>query len=246
MAPEAAVAEEERLRAEREVRKMFRRVSFFRFGGDGVEVDDVVVVVVVGPLCSSHHSPALSQLTTTTINNNKNNTPQQQQAAAAAASNANPLTEATLSKSRAAELDKLLNQTDLYTKFLSEQMESIEQKTEAEAAAEAAAAAAAAGGQGGKKGKKAGGKGGAAGARGGSAGPAGTAAAAAADAEKKRKRSADGLSPTQELLPLIEGELRDYQLRGKGCRDSFDLEGVEESLKPVVRILRKKRARKNH
>ena len=131
------------------------------------------------------------------------------QVAAAAASNANPLAEATLSKSRAAELDKLLNQTDLYTKFLSEQMDSIEQKTEAEAAAEAAATAAS--GSGGKKGKKAG-KG-----RPGSAGAAAASAtAAAADADKKRKRSADGLSPTQELLPLIEGELRDYQLRGKG------------------------------
>ena len=123
------------------------------------------------------------------------------------------MAEATLSKSRAAELDKLLNQTDLYTKFLSEQMESIEQKTEAEAAAEAAAAAAAGGG---KKGKKAG-KGGA-GAGGAASAAAAAAATAAADGDKKRKRSADGLSPTQELLPLIQGELRDYQLRGKGKR----------------------------
>lgn len=91
-------------------------------------------------------------------------------------------------------------------------MESIEQKTEAEAAAEAAAAGGA--GAGGKKGKK-GGKGGA------SASATATAAAAAA-ADKKRKRSADGLSPTQELLPLIQGELRDYQLRGKRERERVE------------------------
>jgi hypothetical protein len=93
-------------------------------------------------------------------------------------------------------------------------MESIEQKTEAEAAAEAAAAGGA--GAGGKKGKK-GGKGGA------SASATATAtAAAAAAADKKRKRSADGLSPTQELLPLIQGELRDYQLRGKRERERVE------------------------
>ena len=45
-----------------------------------------------------------------------------------------------LNASRAAQLDQLLNQTDLYTKFLTEQMESIEQKTEAEAAAAAGGA----------------------------------------------------------------------------------------------------------
>ena len=97
-------------------------------------------------------------------------------------------------------------------------MESIEQKTEAEAAAEAAAAGGGAG-AGGKKGKK-GGKGGA------SASATATAAAAAAD--KKRKRSADGLSPTQELLPLIQGELRDYQLRGKR-EERVERESVERS-----------------
>ena len=47
---------------------------------------------------------------------------------------------AILTSTKAAQLDHLLNQTDMYTKFLTEQMQSIEEKTEAEAAAEAAAA----------------------------------------------------------------------------------------------------------
>jgi hypothetical protein len=63
----------------------------------------------------------------------------EREAAAAALPFAAPA-EAVLTKTRADELDKLLNQTDLYTKFLSEQMESIEAKTEADAADAAAAA----------------------------------------------------------------------------------------------------------
>lgn len=77
--------------------------------------------------------------------------------------------EAVLTTTRAAQLDHLLNQTDMYTKFLSEQMASIEEKTEAEAAAEAAA--------------KAGGRGG----RAASAGP---------DPKKARTTSAGGGRPT--------------------------------------------------
>lgn len=60
MAPEAAVAEEERLRAEREVRDV--STSYFLvFGGD-VEVDDVVV----GPLFPfvAHHHQHLRVTTT--------------------------------------------------------------------------------------------------------------------------------------------------------------------------------------
>ena len=228
MAPEAAVAEEERLRAEREAVSRQSSVEFFLLSGSGNDLDVDIVVGVVGPLllcpalslpCSLLAHQQRCSLQKHTLKYHK----QQAAAAAAAASDANPpLAEATLTKDRAAELDKLLNQTDLYTKFLSEQMESIEQKTEAEAAAEAAAAAAAAAG-GGKKGKKAG-KGGAAAAGTGASAAVTTTAAADAAADKKRKRSADGLSPTQELLPLIDGELRDYQLRGKdvivlGLRD---------------------------
>lgn len=65
----------------------------------------------------------------------------EREAAAAALPYAAPA-EAVLTKTRADELDKLLNQTDLYTKFLSEQMESIEAKTEADAADAAATAGA--------------------------------------------------------------------------------------------------------
>jgi len=52
-----------------------------------------------------------------------------ERSAAPAAPPSNPL-EAVLTKSRAAELDKLLDQTDLYTQFLSEQMQSIEAKAD--------------------------------------------------------------------------------------------------------------------
>lgn len=210
------MAEEERLRAEREV-----RVLFFSSGDNTSTSTSSVPFPFLCPPpppplpCPLARSSPAKNAALFFFTRRHNETPQQQ-VAAAAASNAHPLAEATLSKSRAAELDKLLNQTDLYTKFLSEQMDSIEQKTEAEAATEASAAAAAAGG-GGKKGKKAG-KGGAAGA----ASAAAAATATAADAAKKRKRSAEGLSPTQELLPLIKGELRDYQLRGKRGNSSTE------------------------
>lgn len=63
----------------------------------------------------------------------------EREAAAAALPFAAPL-EAVLTKTRADELDKLLNQTDLYTKFLSEQMESIEAKTDGAVDANGAAA----------------------------------------------------------------------------------------------------------
>jgi len=87
--------------------------------------------------------------------------------------------DAVLTTDRAAQLDHLLNQTDMYTKFLSEQMQSIEEKTEAEAAAEAVA--------------KAGGVGPAAKkARKGSAGPARASAAGGANRGK-----APAVSPTE-------------------------------------------------
>ena len=63
----------------------------------------------------------------------------EREAAAAALPFAAPL-EAVLTKTRADELDKLLNQTDLYTKFLSEQMQSIEAKTDGAVEANGAAA----------------------------------------------------------------------------------------------------------
>ncbi len=52
-----------------------------------------------------------------------------------------------LDKGRFAQLDKLLNQTDMYTKFLSEQMNSIEQATVEEAKAGSKRKAAAKGGK---------------------------------------------------------------------------------------------------
>ncbi|KAK9815465.1 hypothetical protein WJX72_004092 [[Myrmecia] bisecta] len=86
-----------------------------------------------------------------------------------------------LDDKRFKQLDELLNQTDLYTRFLSEQMEHIENSTVEEAQQAPAKA--------GTKRK---------GGRHVAAGP------------KKRKPG----SATKELLPLVEGELRDYQLKG--------------------------------
>ncbi|KAK9839496.1 hypothetical protein WJX81_005727 [Elliptochloris bilobata] len=90
--------------------------------------------------------------------------------------------DAVLDGSRFAQLDELLSKTDLYTKFLSEQMSAIEARTDAEAG-EAQAVG----------GKRKAGKG--------------------AGGARKRGPGASALS-THELLPLIEGELRQYQLKG--------------------------------
>ncbi|KAI8463605.1 MAG: P-loop containing nucleoside triphosphate hydrolase protein [Monoraphidium minutum] len=116
--------------------------------------------------------------------------------------------EAVLSEERFKQLDQLLNRTGMYTQFLTEQLAAITDKP----------SAAGAGGSGGggeedeeeapaAKGK---GKGKAAAKRKGAKG------GAAAKRQKKEDDAAapPGVTPTKALLPLINGELRDYQLKG--------------------------------
>ena len=120
--------------------------------------------------------------------------------------------DAVLTTDRAAQLDHLLNQTDMYTKFLSEQMQSIEDKTDADAAAEAAAKAGA--GPAAKKARK------------GSAG-AGRAAAGSGAGGSVRGNASE-LTPTQVGLtggrawPLSGGR------RGKGRGGRPRVAGAQE------------------
>ncbi|GAX75958.1 hypothetical protein CEUSTIGMA_g3401.t1 [Chlamydomonas eustigma] len=88
-------------------------------------------------------------------------------------------------------LEQLLNTSELYSKFLSEQLKDVEARTDAEATTTAAATAAA---------KKAATNPGAKRTRKG-----------AAKAEEAAKKE---LTPTQKLLPLLNADLRDYQLKG--------------------------------
>lgn len=102
----------------------------------------------------------------------------------------------------------MLKQSEAYTQFLAEQMKDIDRKTDAEAAARAAEAAgegegeeeeAPAPSKGAKGGKKKGGK---------------RARAATKSADEKPAKQAKTLTPTEQLLPLMNIELRDYQLKG--------------------------------
>jgi ATP-dependent DNA helicase len=104
-----------------------------------------------------------------------------------------PATEAVLDDTRFNQLDQLLNQTSLYSKFLSEQMETMD-------GAAAAAAAADGEGDGGDDGTGVGGK---------------RRASGKGAAAKKARGEASSKSPTLELLPLMTGgEMRSYQLKG--------------------------------
>lgn len=88
-----------------------------------------------------------------------------------------------LNSTKYKQLDELLNQTDMYTQFLMEQIDDAGSKDEAAVEAEA---------EDGKAGNKR---------------KAGKAAAKNAKRQKP-------MSPTQAMLPLMVGEMRDYQLRG--------------------------------
>uniref|UniRef100_A0A7S0RU61 Uncharacterized protein n=1 Tax=Chlamydomonas leiostraca TaxID=1034604 RepID=A0A7S0RU61_9CHLO len=112
------------------------------------------------------------------------------------------LKDKALDKSKFAALEHLLRQSETYTQFLAEQIKDIELKTEEEAAARVQAEAEAEAGPSdeGKAGK-AGGKRG----RGGKCKDA---------AEPATKQVKTGLTKTQELLPLMNGDMRDYQLKG--------------------------------
>ena len=100
-----------------------------------------------------------------------------------------------LDDTRFKQLDQLLDQTSLYSKFLSEQMETMDG---------VAAAAAAAGGEGEGGAGDDGGVGGKRRASG-----KGTAS------KKARGEGGSGTSPTLDLLPLMTGgEMRSYQLKG--------------------------------
>mmetsp|Transcript_16682 Transcript_16682/g.36078 ORF Transcript_16682/g.36078 Transcript_16682/m.36078 type:complete len:748 (+) Transcript_16682:1282-3525(+) len=107
---------------------------------------------------------------------------------------------AALENKRFEALETLLNQSEMYTKFLSEQLKDIEQKTEDDAKRTATAAAEEPPTKGKAKGKTKGGKRG----RG----------KAEAEEEPEAKKSKSSLTPTQELLPLLKADLRDYQLKG--------------------------------
>jgi hypothetical protein len=98
-----------------------------------------------------------------------------------------PVTEAVLDDQRFTQLDKLLDQTSLYSKFLSEQMESLEPTV---------------GDAGGAVGDKRR-------ASGGASGSGSKRAKAECDAAH-----GTGKSPTREMLPLMTGgEMRSYQVR---------------------------------
>ncbi|GBF95152.1 ATP-dependent DNA helicase [Raphidocelis subcapitata] len=107
--------------------------------------------------------------------------------------------EAVLSEERFKQLDKLLDRTGLYTQFLTEQLAVISDKPAAGSGEVVEEEEEPAGK--GKKGKRRGGK------------------AAAAGTSKRQKNDAEpapanDATSTKALLPLIEGELREYQLKG--------------------------------
>ena len=121
--------------------------------------------------------------------------------AAPPAEDAPPAGEALGSK-KMKQLDTLLDQANLYTQFLSEQMVAIQEKEGGEAGVEGnESPGAAAGGGAGRRGKRAGGT-----TRGGSGSPG----------AKRAKKGGGSPAPsaTKEFLGLFEGELRDYQLKG--------------------------------
>ncbi len=105
-------------------------------------------------------------------------------AAAAAAADPSDPVDVVLDDSKFAQLDRLLNQSQMYTKFLSEQMTTAEERATEEAEAGAA-------GAGGKRKSK-----------GGRAAP------------KKKHRGDAPPEVTAELCPGFTGSLRDYQLKG--------------------------------
>ena len=113
---------------------------------------------------------------------------------AAPAGGAPPAGEA-LATGKMKQLDTLLDQANLYTQFLSEQMTAIQEKEgDGAGAAEGTGDGASPGGAG-RRGKRAG--------RGKAAPPG-----------KKAKKGAAPASATKEFLGLFEGELREYQLKG--------------------------------
>ena len=118
--------------------------------------------------------------------------------------------EALLDDFKFQQLDQLLHRTGLFTQFLSEQMQEIGKQTDAEAQsknqkggagskrkAAAAGSSSKAGAK--KRGKKAGGK---------------AAAAQTEEEEEEDARKAAEAAATNELLPLMNITLRDYQLTG--------------------------------
>jgi len=97
----------------------------------------------------------------------------------------------SLSAKRFTQLDQLLDQTNLYSKFLSEQMESLAQGDGADGEGDGGGAGADQADVGKRKGK------------------------AAAGGGKKTKTEESKKTPTERELPLVTGgELRSYQLKG--------------------------------
>jgi ATP-dependent DNA helicase len=132
------------------------------------------------------------------------------EAAAAAAAADAPKVEAALERKKFDQLEKLLNQSQMYTKFLTEQMDAVAEGAEGGPAggaggAEGAEGAGGAGGSAAGKGK--GGKG--KGKRGAGASPAAGAPAAA-----KKARGGALSDDASVLCPGFVGSLRDYQLKG--------------------------------